>query len=80
MEEKFWEQFTTSGSIYDYLQYRGVACQEEIHSDCKIQHDLSCREQEKSSCNDFTNNKELREYGRNNSNGYGIGSDADRRL
>lgn len=31
MEEKAWEHFMTSGSILDYLEYRRVLDEDELH-------------------------------------------------
>ena len=33
MEEKAWEHFMTSGSVYDYLEYRGVLGGSEIRTE-----------------------------------------------
>ena len=32
MEEKAWEHFMKSGSVLDYLEYRGVFNENEIHA------------------------------------------------
>lgn len=29
MEEKYWTQFMATGSVYDYLQYRGVSLENQ---------------------------------------------------
>lgn len=43
MEEKAWEHFMMSGSVYDYLEYRGVLCEGEIRSEKKQEKDWDGR-------------------------------------